>query len=77
MRSSASSRRPRRERPRCLRASAAHEGLPAGTEHRDLKARLHLDEVLAAQPREQRPVGQAAAQEHMLTVVHLEPLAVK
>ena len=38
-------------------------------EHRDVQSRLQLDHRLAAEPRQQRAVGGAAAQEHVLAVV--------
>ena len=49
----------------------------AGAEHGDIETLLDVDEVRAAEPLEQRPVGLAAAQEHVLAVVHPQAVALE
>ena len=49
----------------------------AGSQNGDLESLLKRDELGAAEPLQQRPVGGAAAQEHMLAVVHLQPVALE
>ena len=48
---------------------------PSGGEHRDRQAPLEDRRRIAAQPREQRPVGGTAAQEDVLPVVEHHPVA--
>ncbi len=65
----------RARRPRCSgagsepRRSTRRRGARASARGSPAAAAPH--EVRAAEPREQRPVGHAAAQEHVLAVVHL------
>ena len=56
-------------------AAPDHRRRRAGSQHGDLQALLQADQTRAADALEQRSVGLAAAQEHVLAVVHLETAA--
>jgi hypothetical protein len=57
------------------RAAAQRDRRASGREHRDLQARLDHRQALAAEAGEQATVSVAAAQEHVLAVVEVQPVA--
>ena len=69
--------RPREVQRRRQRAAPQHDRSRSRLQHRYLQARLQPDELVAAEPAKQRAIGEAAAQEDVLAVVHLEAVALE